>query len=124
VKTPSDRVVWEDGPHDRGCAYRKVATYDANGGRLKIDVFVTPSASAQCPVQIAVHSSKSSDPQCFVLSDPGDADAHLADIDARLKKLGLPAVLAAYCAGDVVALIKRETDSIRATQRELEARRR
>jgi hypothetical protein len=75
-------------------------------------------------VRIAVHSSKSSDPQCFVLSDPGDADAHLADIDARLKKLGLAAVLAAYCAGDVVALIKRETDSIRATQRELEARRR
>jgi hypothetical protein len=124
MKTPKDVIVWEDGPHDQGCAYHKVATYDADGGRLKIDVFVTPSTSAPCPVRIAVHSSKASDPQRFAMNDPGDADSHLTDIDGRLKKLGLPAVLAAYCAGDVVALIKREADSIRATQRELEARRR
>ena len=122
MKTVPDSSVWEDGPHDQGCAYHKVAVYDAVGGRLKIDVFVRRSASAPCPVQIAVHSSASPDPQQFALSDPGDADSHLTDIDERLKKLGLPAVLAAYCAGDIVALIKREADSIRATQRELQAR--
>ena len=60
----------------------------------------------------------------FVLNDPGDADSHLTAIDDRLKKLGLPSVLAAYCAGDVVALIKRDAESIRATQRELEGRHR
>jgi len=117
-----DSIVWEEGPHDRGCPYHKVAMYDADGGRLKIDVFVMPSASTTCPVRITVNSSKSPDPQRLALSDPGDADAHLTAIDDRLKKLGLPAVLAAYCAADVVALIKREADSIRATQRELEAR--
>ena len=122
MKKPRDSIVWEDAPHDQAYAYHKVATYDADGGRLKIDVFVTPSASAPCPVRIAVHSSKSPDPQRFVLNDPGDADAHLTAIDDRLKKLGLPSVLAAYCAGDVVALIKRDADNIRATQRELEGR--
>ena len=121
MKKPLDPIVWEDGPLDQGCAYHKVATYDAGGGRLKIDVFVKPSAAATtCPVRIAVHSSKSPDPQRFTLADPGDADSHLTDIDQRLKNLGLPAVLAAYCAADVVALIKREAVSIRATQRELE----
>jgi hypothetical protein len=124
VKTPGDSIVWEDGPQDEGCAYHKVATYEADGGRLKIDVFVTASASAACPVRIAVHSSKSPDPQRLALSDPGDADLHLTAIDDRLKKLGLPSVLAAYCAGDVVALIKRDAENIRATQRELQARNR
>ena len=116
-------MVWEDGPREPGCGYHKVATYDAQAGRLQIEVFVTPSALLPCPVRIAVHSSKSSDAQRFALNDPGDADSHLTAIDERLKKIGLPAVLAAYCAGDVVALIKREADSIRATQRELEGRR-
>lgn len=114
--------MWEDGSREPGCGYRKVATYDAEGGRLLIEVFVTPSTSAPCPVRIAVRSSRSPDAQRFVLRDPGDADSHLTDIDERLKKIGLSAVLAAYCAGDVVALIKREADSIRATQRELEGR--
>ena len=114
--------MWEDGPHNRDCAYHKVATYDADGGRLKIDVFVTATASPTCPVRIAVHSSKSPDPQRLALTDPGDADLHLSDIDDRLKKLGLPSILAAYCAGDVVALIKRDAENIRATQRELAAR--
>jgi hypothetical protein len=36
--------------------------------------------------------------------------------------MGLPSVLAAYCAGDVVALIKRDAENIRATQRELQRR--
>ena len=116
--------MWEDAPDDRDCAYHKVATYDADGGRLKIDVFVSASPSPSCPVRIAVHSSKSPDPQRLALTDPGDADLHLTDIDDRLKKLGLPSVLAAYCAGDVVALIKRDAENIRATQRDLEARRR
>ena len=114
--------MWEDGPHDPDCAYHKVATYDADGGRLKIDVFVTASPSSSCPVRIAVHSSKSSDPQRLALTDPGDADLHLTSIDNLLKKLGLPSVLAAYCAGDVVALIKRDAENIRATQRELQAK--
>jgi hypothetical protein len=100
-----------------------VATYDAEGRRLQIEVFVTPSTCAPCPVHIAVRSSKSSDAQRFALTDPDDADAHLTAIDGRLKKIGLSAVLAAYCASDVVALIKREAASIRATQRELEGRR-
>lgn len=123
VKTPRDAIVWEDASREPGCGYRKVATYDAEGRRLQIEVFVSPSTSAPCPVRIAVHSSRSSGAQRFVLTDPGDADSHLTAIDERLKKIGLPAVLAAYCAGDVVALIKREADSIRATQRELEGRR-
>jgi len=122
VKRPGDSIVWEDGPHDRDCAYHKVATYDADGGRLKIDVFVTASPPAPCPVRIAVHHSKSPDPQRLALTDPGDADLHLTDIDNRLRKLGLPSILAAYCAGDVVALIKRDAENIRATQRELERR--
>jgi hypothetical protein len=116
-----DSIVWEEGPRDLGYAYHKVARYDADGGRLKIDVCVTPSASAPCPVRITVNSSKSVDPQRLVLNDPNDADAHLPEIDDHLKKLGLPPVLAAYCAGDVVALIKREAESIRATQRDLES---
>ena len=124
MRKPADPIVWEDAPHDQGYAYHKVATYDADGSRLKIDVFVTPSASAPYPVRIAVHSSKSPEPQRFVLNDPGDADSHLTAIDDRLKNLGLPSVLAAYCAGDVVALIKRDAESIRATQRELEGRNR
>jgi hypothetical protein len=122
MKTPGDSIVWEDGPRDQGCAYHKVATYDAAGARLTIEVFVSPSASAACPVRVTVSSSASPDTQRLALSDPNDADAHLADIDDRLKKLGLPAVLAAYCAGDVVAQIKREAVSIRATQRELQER--
>ena len=40
MKGPGDAIVWEDGPQDRNYAYHKVATYDAGGGRLKIDVFV------------------------------------------------------------------------------------
>ena len=124
MKTPRDAMVWEDSALEAGFGYHKVATYDAEGGRLKIEVFVAPSTSASCPVRIAVRSSKSSEPQRFALPDPDDADAHLSAIDERLKKIGLSAVLAAYCAGDVVALIKREADSIRATQRELEGRRR
>ena len=123
MKTPGDSIVWEDGPRNQGCGYHRVATYDAAGDRLKIDVFVMPSASAACPVKITVKSSTSPDPERLAFGNPNDADAHLTDIDDRLKKLGLPAALAAYCAGDVVALIKREADSIRATQRELEARR-
>lgn len=122
MKGTGDTIVWEDGPADRDYAYHKVATYDAGGGRLKIDVFVTASPSPPCPVRIAVHSSRSPDPQRLALTDPGDADLHLTDIDNRLKKLGLPSVLAAYCAGDVVALIKRDAANIRATQRELERR--
>lgn len=122
MKRPGNAIVWEDGPPNRDCAYHKVATYDADGGRLKIDVFVAASPAPSCPVRIAVHSSKSPDPQGLALTDPGDADLHLTDIDNRLKKLGLPSVLAAYCAGDVVALIKRDAESIRATQRELERR--
>ena len=124
MKTPEDSLVWEDGPHNQGCAYHKVATYDVDGSRMKIDVFVTASASSTCPVRITVNSSKSPDSQRLALNDPSDADSHLTAIDDRLKKLGLPSVLAAYCAGDVVALIKRDADNIRATQRELEARRR
>jgi hypothetical protein len=124
VKRPADAIVWEDGPQDRDCAYHKVATYDAKGGRLQIDVFVSASPSPSCPVRIAVHSSKSPDAQRLALMDPGDADLHLAEIDNHLKKLGLPSVLAAYCAGDVVALIKRDAENIRATQRELARRRR
>jgi hypothetical protein len=119
MKTPGDSIVWEDGPRDRGYAYHKVARYDAAGDRLKIEVFVMASASAACPVRVTVSSSASPDTQRLALKDPNDADAHLTDIDDRLKTLGLPAVLAAYCAGDVVSLIKREADSIRATQREL-----
>ena len=122
MKGPGDAIVWEDGPHDRDYAYHKVAIYDAGGGRLKIDVFVAASPSRSCPLRIAVHSSTSPDPQRLTLTDPGDADLHLADIDNRLKKLGLPSVLAAYCAGDVVALIKRDAENIRATQRELQRR--
>jgi hypothetical protein len=122
VKGPGDAIVWEDGPHDRDYAYHKVAIYDAGGGRLKIDVFVAASPSRSCPLRIAVHSSTSPDPQRLTLTDPGDADLHLADIDNRLKKLGLPSVLAAYCAGDVVALIKRDAENIRATQRGLQRR--
>jgi len=75
-------------------------------------------------VRTAVHNTKSPDPQRLALSDPGDADSHLTAIDDRLKKLGLPSVLAAYCAGDVVALIKRDAENIRATQRDLQARNR
>jgi hypothetical protein len=115
-------MVWADGSRAPGHGYHKVATYDAGAGRLQIEVFVAPSASAPCPVRITVHSSKSVDAQRFALSDPADADSHLTAIDERLKKIGLPPILAAYCAGDVVALIKREADRIRATQRELEGR--
>ena len=122
MKGPGDAIVWEDGPHDRDYAYHKVAIYDAGGGRLKIDVFVAASPSRSCPLRIAVHNSTSPDAQRLTLTDPGDADLHLADIDNRLKKLGLPSVLAAYCAGDVVALIKRDAENIRATQRELQRR--
>ena len=122
MKGPGDAIVWEDGPQDHDYAYHKVATYDAGGGRLKIDVFVAASPSRSCPLRIAVHSSTSPDAQRLTLTDPGDADLHLADIDNRLKKLGLPSVLAAYCAGDVVALIKRDAENIRATQRELQRR--
>ena len=122
MKGPGDAIVWEEGPHGRDYAYHKVATYDAGGGRLKIDVFVAASPSRSCPLRIAVHSSTSPDAQRLTLTDPGDADLHLADIDNRLKKLGLPSVLAAYCAGDVVALIKRDAENIRATQRELQRR--
>jgi len=122
VKRLGDAIVWEDGPQNQGFAYHKVATYDADGGRLKIDVFVTASPSLPCPLRIAVHSSKSPDPQRLALTDPGDADLHLIDIDSRLRKLGLPSILAAYCAGDVVALIKRDAENIRATQRELARR--
>lgn len=124
MQTPGESIVWEDGPYNRGSAYHKVATYDVDGGRMRIDVFVIPAASSTCPVRITVHSSKSPDPQHLALNDPGDADAHLTAIDDRLKKLGLSSVLAAYCAGDVVALIKRDAESIRATQKELEARNR
>jgi hypothetical protein len=122
VKGPGDAIVWEDGPQDRDYAYHKVATYDARGVRLKIDVSVAASPSRSCPLRIAVHSSTSPDAQRLTLTDAGDADLHLADIDKRLKKLGLPSVLAAYCAGDVVALIKRDAENIRATQRELQRR--
>ena len=114
--------MWKEGPHDRDYAYHKVATYDVGSGRLKIDVSVAASPSRSCPLRIAVHSSTSPDAQRLTLTDPGDADLHLADIDNRLKKLGLPSVLAAYCAGDVVALIKRDAENIRATQRELQRR--
>jgi hypothetical protein len=124
VKTPGDSIVWEDGPYNHGSAYHKVATYDVDGSRMKIDVFVMPAASSTCPVRITVNSSKSPDAEHLALNDPGDADAHLRAIDDRLRKLGLSSVLAAYCAGDVVALIKRDAENIRATQRELEARNR
>jgi hypothetical protein len=124
VKTPGDSIVWEDGPHNHGCAYHKVATYDVDGNRMKIEVFVMPAVSSTCPVRIAVNSSRLADPEHLALNDPGDADSHLTAIDDRLKKLGLSSVLAAYCAGDVVALIKRDAENIRATQRELQARRR
>ena len=122
MKTPMDPIVWEEGPRNLAHAYHKVARYDADGGRLKIDVCVMPSASIPCPVRITVNSSKSLDPQHLALNDPNDADAHLHEIDDRLKRIGLAPVLAAYCAGDVVALIKREAGSIRATQREMEWR--
>jgi hypothetical protein len=124
VKTPGDSIVWEDGPHNHGCAYHKVAIYDVDGSRMKIDVFVMPAAANTCPVRITVNSSKLTNPEHLALNDPGDADSHLAAIDDRLKKLGLSSVVAAYCAGDVVALIKRDAENIRATQRELQARRR
>src|SRR5256885_911140 len=90
VRTFGEAMVWEDGSREPGCGYHKVATYDAEAGRLQIEVFVAPSASLPCPVRIAVHSSKSSDAQRFALNDPGDADSHLAAIDERLKKIGLP----------------------------------
>ena len=122
MKGPGDAIVWEDGPHDHDYAYHKVATYDAGGGRLKIDVFVAAAPSRSCPLRIAVHSTTSPDAQRLALTDPGDADLHLTDIDNRLRKMGLPSVLAAYCAGDVVALIKRDAENIRATQRELQRR--
>jgi hypothetical protein len=122
VKGPGDAIVWEDGPQDHVYAYHKVATYDAGGGRLKIDVFVAAAPSRSCPLRIAVHSTTSPDAQRLALTDPGDADLHLTDIDNRLRKMGLPSVLAAYCAGDVVALIKRDAENIRATQRELQRR--
>jgi hypothetical protein len=122
VKGPGDTIVWEDGPQDRDYAYHKVATYDAGGGRVKIDVFVAASPSRSCPVRIAVHSSTSPDARRLALTDPGDADLHLTDIDNQLRKMGLSSVLAAYCAGDVVALIKRDAENIRATQRELQRR--
>jgi len=122
VKGTGDAIVWEDGPHDRDCAYHKVAAYDVGGGRLKIDVFVAATPSRSYPLRIALHSSTSPDTQRLTLTDPGDADLHLTDIDNRLKKLGLSSVLAAYCAGDVVALIKRDAENIRATQRELQRR--
>jgi hypothetical protein len=122
VKGPGEAIVWEEGPHDRNYAYHKVATYDVGSGRLKIDVSVAASPSRSCPLRIALHSSMSPDAQRLTLTDPGDADLHLADIDNHLKKLGLPSVLAAYCAGDVVALIKRDAENIRATQRELQRR--
>ena len=116
-------MVWEDCARAPGCGYHKVATYNAESRRLQIEVFVTRTASAPCPVRIVVRSSKSPEEERFALTDPADADAHLMAIDERLKKIGLPALLAAYCAGDVVALIKREADRIRATQRELEGHR-
>jgi hypothetical protein len=122
MKTPLDPIVWEEGPRNFAYAYHKVARYDADGGRLRIDVCVMASASIPCPVRITVKSSKSEDPQRLALNDPNDADAHLPEIDDRLTRIGLAPVLAAYCAGDVVALIKREADFIRATQRELESR--
>jgi hypothetical protein len=122
VKGPGDAIVWEDGPHDHDYAYHKVATYDAGGGRLKIDVFVAAAPSRSCPLRIAVHSTTSPDGQRLALTDPGDADLHLTEIDNRLRNMGLPSVLAAYCAGDVVALIKRDAENIRATQRELQRR--
>jgi hypothetical protein len=122
VKGPRDTIVWEDGPQDRNYAYHKVATYDAGGGRLKIDVFVAALPSRSCPLRIAVHSSTSPDARRLALTDPGDADLHLTDIDNHLRKMGLSSVLAAYCAGDVVALIKRDAENIRATQRELQRR--
>jgi hypothetical protein len=122
VKGPGDAIVWEDGPQDHDYAYHKVATYDAGGGRLKIDVFVAAAPSRSCPLRIAVHSTTSPDAQRLALTDPGDADLHLTEIDNRLRKMGLPSVLAAYCAGDVVALIKRDAENIRATQRELQRR--
>jgi hypothetical protein len=122
VKGPGDAIVWEDAPHNRDYAYHKVATYDAAGGRLKIEVFVAASPSRSCPLRIAVHSSTSPDARRLALTDPGDADLHLSDIDAHLRKMGLSSVLAAYCAGDVVALIKRDAENIRATQRELQRR--
>ena len=122
MKGPGDAIVWEDGPQDHDYAYHKVATYDAGGGRLKIDVFVAAAPSRSCPLRIAVHSATSPDAQRLALTDPGDADLHLTDIDNRLRKMGLPSILAAYCAGDVVALIKRDAENIRATQRELQRR--
>ena len=122
MKGPGDAIVWEDGPQDHVYAYHKVATYDAGGGRLKIDVFVAASPSRSCPLRIAVHSSTSPDAQRLARTDPGDADLHLTDIDNHLRKMGLPSVLAAYCAADVVALIKRDAENIRATQRELQRR--
>ena len=122
MKGPRDAIVWEDGPQDRNYAYHKVAIYDAGGGRLKIDVFVAALPSRSCPLRIAVHSSTSPDARRLALTDPGDADLHLTDIDNHLRKMGLSSVLAAYCAGDVVALIKRDAENIRATQRELQRR--
>jgi hypothetical protein len=124
VTKPLDPIVWQDGPFDSRCPYHKIATYDTNGGRLEIEVVVRPSAAATCPVRIAVYSSKSQAAERLTLLDPGDADAHLTEIDDRLRKIGLPPVLAAYCAGDVVTLIRREAVSIRATQQELDSRRR
>jgi hypothetical protein len=122
VKGPGEAIVWEEGPHDRDYAYHKVASYDMGSGRLKIDVFVAALPSRSCPLRIAVHSSTSPDARRLALTDPGDADLHLTDIDNHLRKMGLSSVLAAYCAGDVVALIKRDAENIRATQRELQRR--
>ena len=115
-----DSIVWEEGPRAAGYAYHKVARYQAEGVRLKIDVSVTPDGSS-CPVRITAHNSTSSDPQRLALSDPHLADEHLADIDGGLRRLGVPPVIAAYCAGDIVALIRRDGERISATQRELES---
>jgi hypothetical protein len=116
-----DPVVWENGPHAEGCAYHKVATYQADGFKLKIDVSVARGGT-KCPVWITARSSTVSDAQRVPLNDPNLAEAHLTAIYDTLRKVGAAPDIAAYCAADVVAAIKREGGSINATQRELESR--
>ncbi len=115
-----DPVVWENGPAAEGCAYRKVATYQTDGFKLKIDVSVARGGT-KCPVWITARSSTVSDPQRLPLNDPNLAEAHLTAIYDTLRKVGAAPDIAAYCAADVVAAIKREGGSINATQRELES---
>jgi hypothetical protein len=115
-----DPVVWENGPHEAGLAYHKVATYQAGGFKLKIDVSVAPGGRT-CPVWITARSSAAPLPQRVPLNDPNVAEMHLTAIYESLRLLGAASDVAAYCAADVVAAIKREGGSINATQRELES---